>query len=217
MVRSAFASYCYHHADGIAAFFTTHFSSYLTPIRTIVTGLSFAIGGTVTDFIIACGFVISKQPYDIGDRVVIQDKDLIVNEIYLLYTVFHRASDGAIDQIAYKIICDSWITNLSRSRGLSVNESATVPESADTISKPTLDSYHAVLESFIEVSPVRLRYLNVDDFHISLQEGKEGGRQVVAVIKLRELIVRREDIPAGVRNEVRDKLESLVRTPLVTS
>jgi hypothetical protein len=64
---------------------------------------------------------------------------------------------------------------------------------------------------------VRSRYLNVNDLHISLQLDKDEGRRVVAVIKLRELIVRREDILAGVRNEVRDKLEELVKTPLATS
>jgi hypothetical protein len=62
------------------AFFTKHLSDYLTPIWTTVTGLSFALAGTVTEFITACGFVFSKQPYDIGDRVVIEDKDLIVDE-----------------------------------------------------------------------------------------------------------------------------------------
>jgi hypothetical protein len=66
-------------------------------------------------------------------------------------------------------------------------------------------------------NPVRSRYLNVNDLHISLQLDKDEGRRVVAVIKLRELIVRREDILAGVRNEVRDKLEELVKTPLATS
>jgi hypothetical protein len=161
--------------------------------------------------------VFSKQPYDIGDRVFVQDKDLIVDEICLLYTVFHRVSDGAIEQIAHKVICDSWITNLSRSRSLSVKESAVVPESADTISKPILDGYQAALGNFIKENPVRSRYLNVNDFQISLQAGKDGGRQIVAVIKLRELIVRREDILAGVRNEVRDKLEELVRMPLAAS
>jgi hypothetical protein len=217
MVRSCPSSYLSSDANKIAAFFTKHLSDYLTPIWTTVTGLSFALAGTVTEFISACGFVFSKQPYDIGDRVIIQEKDLIVEEICLLYTVFHRASDGAIEQIAHKVICDSWITNLSRSRGLSVKESVAVPESADTISKPTLDSYQAALENFIKENPVRSRYLNVNDFQISLQAGKDGCRQIVAVIKLRELIVRREGILAGVRNEVRDKLEELIRTPLVAS
>jgi hypothetical protein len=98
-----------------------------------------------------------------------------------------------------------------------VKEAAAVPESAITVSKSTLDSYKIALENFIKENPVRSRYLNVGNFHISLQSGKEGARQVVAVIKLRELIVRREDILAGVRNEVRDKLEELVKNPLVTS
>jgi hypothetical protein len=98
-----------------------------------------------------------------------------------------------------------------------VKESAGVPESADITSKPTLDCYQAALEDFIKENPVRSRHLNVNEFQISLQVGKEARRQIVAVIKLRELIVRREDIVAAVRNEVRDKLEELVRIPLATS
>jgi hypothetical protein len=217
MVRSCVSSYLYLIADEIAAFFTSRLSTYLTSIWTTVIGLSFALSATVTKFITPCGFVFSKHPYDIGNRVVIEDKDLIVNEICLLYTVFHRAFGGAIEQIAHKKICDSWITNLSRSRGLSVKKSATVPESSSTVSKPILESYHAVLRDFIKEKPVRSRYLNVSDFHILPQLCKDDGRHVVAVMKLRELIVRREDILASVRNEVRDKLEELVRTPLVAS
>jgi hypothetical protein len=62
---------------------------------------------------------------------------------------------------------------------------------------------------------VRSRYLDVRSLQVSLQSGKEEGRQVVTVVKLRELIVRREDILAVVRHEVRDKLEELVKAPLV--
>jgi hypothetical protein len=171
----------------------------------------------VTEFIAACGFVFSKQPYDIGDRVMIEDKDLIVDRICLLYTIFHRASDGAIEQIAHKKIADSWITNLSRSRGLSVKESANIPGGTDQIPRSTLDNYHAALKEFIEISPVRSRYLDVNNLQISLQSGKDDVRQVTVVVKLRELIVRRENILAIARNEVRDKLEELIRMSLVTT
>jgi hypothetical protein len=171
----------------------------------------------VTEFIAACGFVFSKQPYDIGDRVMIEDKDLIVDRICLLYTIFHRASDGAIEQIAHKKIADSWITNLSRSRGLSVKESANISGGTDQIPRSTLDNYHTALKEFIEISPVRSRYLDVNNLQISLQSGKDDVRQVTVVVKLRELIVRRENILAIARNEVRDKLEELIRMSLVTT
>jgi hypothetical protein len=82
-----------------------------------------------------------------------------------------------------------------------VKESATTPESADTTYKPTLDRYHAALESSIEENTVRARYLNVDDFHISLQEGKEWVRQVVAVISYENLLfaVRTFSLVSGTR------------------
>lgn len=45
-----------------AAILVKNLTSYLTPIWTTVTGLSFALSGTVTEFITACQFVFSKQP-----------------------------------------------------------------------------------------------------------------------------------------------------------
>jgi hypothetical protein len=97
-----------------------------------------------------------------------------------------------------------------------VKESAIIPESTDTISRSTLDSYRVALGDFIKQNPVRSRYLNVENVQVSLQTVKDEGKKVVALIKLRELLVRREDILAGVRHEVRDKLEELVRAPLGT-
>jgi hypothetical protein len=203
--------------DKTAAFLTNHIGSYLTPIFTTITGLSFALSGTVTEFIAACGLVFSKQPYDVGDRVVIEDKDLIVNQICLLYTVFYRASDGAIEQISHKKICDAWITNMSRSRGLWVEESAAVMGSTNSISRPTLDEYLATLKGFIKSKPARSRYLDIENMQISLQSGKDQVKQVVVVMKLQELLVRREDMLASARKQVREKLEELVRIPLVIS
>jgi small-conductance mechanosensitive channel len=199
-----------------AAFFTKNLTSYLTPIWTTVTGLSFALSGTVTEFITACSFVFSKQPYDIGDRVVIEEKDLIVDEICLLYTVFHRRSDGAVEQIAHQKVSDAWITNLSRSKSLSVKEAVTIPDSIVTVSQADLDKHQEELRKHINENPVRSRYLKALDFRVSLQSGKSGGRELVADIKLQDLVVRREDILANVRNSVRDKMEELVRPPLVT-
>lgn len=98
-----------------------------------------------------------------------------------------------------------------------MKETATVPGSTESISRPTLDGYLATLEDFIKQDSVRSRYLDVHNLQISLQSNKDEVRQVVVIMKLRELIVRREDILAGARNEVRDKLEELLRSPLVTS
>lgn len=199
------------HTNSLAAFFTNRLSSYLTPIWTTVTGLSFALSGTVTEFITACSFVFSKHPYDIGDRVTIEDKDLIVHKICLQYTIFRRVSDGAVEQIAHKKICDSWIANMSRSKDLSVKETAAIPDNSISICKATLDRYQVTLKQFIKEKAVRFRYLSADDIQISVQSSKDDGRKLVAIIKLKELLVRREDILNGVRIEIRSKLEDIVK------
>jgi hypothetical protein len=92
----------------------------------------------------------------------------------------------------------------------------TIPDSIVTVSQADLDKHQEELRKHINENPVRSRYLKALDFRVSLQSGKSGGRELVADIKLQDLVVRREDILANVRNSVRDKMEELVRPPLVT-
>ena len=183
-------------------------TSYLTPIWTTVTGLSFALSGTVTEFIAACQFVFSKQPYDVGDRVIIEEKELIVEKVCLLYTVFHRCSDRAVEQIAHKKICDSWITNLTRSKGLFIKEVASIAEKTDKFTSAQLEAHEKGLVAFINEETVRRRYLDVGDVKVSLQAEQQ---QLVAKIKLNELMVRHEKVLSRMRGQIRDWLERLVR------
>jgi len=191
-----------------AAFFVKNLTSYLTPIWTTVTGLSFALSGTVTEFIAACQFVFSKQPYDVGDRVIIEEKELIVEKVCLLYTVFHRCSDCAVEQIAHKKICDSWITNLTRSKGLFIKEVASMADKPDKFTSAQLEAHEKSLVAFIGEETVRRRYLDVGGVKVSLHAEQQ---QLVADIKLNDLMVRHEKVLSRMRGQIRDWLERLVR------
>jgi hypothetical protein len=191
-----------------AAFFVNNLTSYLTPIWTTVTGLSFALSGTVTEFIAACQFVFSKQPYDVGDRVIIEEKELIVERVCLLYTVFQRCSDRAVEQIAHKKICDSWITNLTRSKGLFITEVASITDKTVNFTSAQLEAHEKGLVAFINEETVRRRYLDAGGVKVSLQTEQQ---QLVAKIKLNELMVRHEKVLSRMRGQVRDWLERLVR------
>ncbi|RII23625.1 hypothetical protein CUC08_Gglean012448 [Alternaria sp. MG1] len=191
-----------------AAFFVKNLTSYLTPIWTTVTGLSFALSGTVTEFIAACQFVFSKQPYDVGDRVIIEEKELIVEKVCLLYTVFHRCSDCAVEQFAHKKICDSWITNLTRSKGLFIKEVASIADKTDKFTSAQLEAHEKGLVAFIKEETVRRRYLDVGGVKVPLHAEQQ---QLVADIKLNELMVRHEKVLSRMRGQIRDWLERLVR------
>ncbi|KAF2839388.1 hypothetical protein M501DRAFT_1016471 [Patellaria atrata CBS 101060] len=195
-----------------AAFFTNNLGNYLTPIWTTITGLSFALADTVTEFVQSCSFVFSKQPYDVGDHVIIEAKELIVDEIFLLYTVFHRTCDGVTEQIAHIKIVDVWISNLSRSKGLVLKETVNLPDFASKLSYETLADVKKKLDKYIkEVVPCS-RYLKAN---VKLRMlGDSMNRQVEMDLQCKELLVRREHVLAQSREMAREKLKELIHASL---
>lgn len=111
-----------------ATFFSKTFESKTTQLWTTFTGLAFAIGGTVTEFLSCCIFLFIKHPYDVGDRVDINEVELIVEHISLMYSVFRRVDSDKTVQIPHNIANTLWIENVSRSKHmkerLSINVSA---------------------------------------------------------------------------------------------
>ena len=101
-----------------AAFFSEGFTNKITSLWTTFTGLAFAIGGTVTEFLSCCIFLFIKHPYDVGDRVNINDVDLVVEHISLMYSVFRRVDSDSTVQIPHNIANTLWIDNFSRSRAM---------------------------------------------------------------------------------------------------
>ena len=85
-----------------ATFFSPQFASKTSQLWTSFTGLAFAIGGTVTEFLSCCIFLFVKHPYDVGDRVNIDKQELIVKHISLMYSVFQRVDNDGVLQIPRK-------------------------------------------------------------------------------------------------------------------
>ncbi|EMC99605.1 hypothetical protein BAUCODRAFT_40873, partial [Baudoinia panamericana UAMH 10762] len=99
-----------------ATFFSKTFSAKTAQLWTTFTGLAFAIGGTVTEFLACVIFLFVKHPYDVGDRVDISDVELVVQHISLMYSVFRRVDSDKVVQIPHNVANSLWIENISRSK-----------------------------------------------------------------------------------------------------
>jgi hypothetical protein len=53
----------------LAAMVTTRLTAFVTSAGTFVLGLSWLIGTTMQEILLACIFLFVKHPYDVGDRV----------------------------------------------------------------------------------------------------------------------------------------------------
>lgn len=101
-----------------ATFFSTAFAAKATQLWTTFTGLAFAIGGTVTEFLACIIFLFVKHPYDVGDRVDINGVQLVVERISLMYSVFRRIDSDKTVQIPHNVANTLWIENVSRSKSM---------------------------------------------------------------------------------------------------
>ncbi|WYZ36019.1 hypothetical protein EsH8_X_000666 [Colletotrichum jinshuiense] len=98
-----------------AAFFSNSFSTYLATIGTQVAAIGFAISGTVQEFLGSCIFIFVKHPFDVGDRVKIDDHEMTVEKISLLYSVFRKVDSNKITQVPNINLNSTWVENVSRS------------------------------------------------------------------------------------------------------
>ncbi|KAJ9616621.1 hypothetical protein H2200_000340 [Cladophialophora chaetospira] len=93
-----------------------------------VTGLGFALNGTITEFVNSCVFVFSKHAYDIGDLLEVKSKKLVVRDIHLTHTNFKeiRGDDadatGMIVQISHAALSSEVIVNWTRSNDLMITQ-----------------------------------------------------------------------------------------------
>jgi small-conductance mechanosensitive channel len=72
----------------------------------------------VQEFLAACIFVFVKHPYDVGDHVVLKERQLIVQDIYLTYTTFRRVENGVVIHIPHSEVRKECIENWSRTKEL---------------------------------------------------------------------------------------------------
>ena len=146
-----------------AAFFSPDFSSKITSLWTTFTGLAFAIGGTVTEFLSCCIFLFIKHPYDVGDRVDINDVQLVVEHVSLMYSVFRRVDSDKTVQIPHNIANTLWIENVTRSRAM--KERLTLSVSATTSNEDIL-ALRGELQKFVTADENRRDFK--PDFDIEL-------------------------------------------------
>ncbi|KAL3291807.1 serine/threonine protein kinase [Colletotrichum asianum] len=81
--------------------------------------VSFAISGTVREFLCSCIFInLVKHPFDVGDRVIIDGHELAEERISLLCFVFQKVGSNKPTQVPNINLNSMWVDNVSRSRGL---------------------------------------------------------------------------------------------------
>jgi small-conductance mechanosensitive channel len=89
------------------AFFRSSFVTVVATAGTALLSLSFIFAATTQEFLGSCIFLFVKHPYDVGDRVDINDKQFVVDRISLLYTMFHRIDKMQVTQVGL-----SWCLNV---------------------------------------------------------------------------------------------------------
>ncbi len=200
-----------------AAFFVSDFGKYATPLWTTLTGLSFAISGTVTSFIAACSFVFGKQPFDVGDRVLIsvngKEEDLIVHSIHLHFSVFCRLQDSTVIQVSHQALDGSWIKNLSRSTDLQPSEERLVTVTRDRLIEK-LDAWQARLREQVVQDEECRRHIDADHLTLSRPtQADEGDHlcRVTITFAYQKRMIRREGHLAKCRETVWRVLQQLMK------
>ena len=102
-------------------FLVKNFTTTLATTGTALLSLSFVFSVTAQEVLGSCIFLFVKHPFDIGDRVDINQDQLVVDHISLLFTVFRRVSGanvGRLVQIPNIVLNTLWIENISRSKAM---------------------------------------------------------------------------------------------------
>ncbi|OAV92570.1 hypothetical protein PTTG_27603 [Puccinia triticina 1-1 BBBD Race 1] len=94
------------------------FQTLLASAGTLVLGLSWLIGSTAQEILASIIFLFVKHPYDVSDRVDVDDVAYVVKEMHLLYTVF-RQTNGKISQIPHSVLNSKRVVNIRRSGPIS--------------------------------------------------------------------------------------------------
>ncbi|EXJ79106.1 hypothetical protein A1O3_08607 [Capronia epimyces CBS 606.96] len=129
-----------------AAFFSNYLATHYTQVWSAFTGCSFLFASTAGELFASCITVFIKHPYDVGDRINVDGKEMHVVKISLLYSIFREVSSRQMVQIPNSILNGLWIKNLTRSRDL--RDQITVHVAAGT-SFADLDALRAQLAAFV--------------------------------------------------------------------
>ncbi|KKZ66696.1 hypothetical protein EMCG_07625 [[Emmonsia] crescens] len=108
------------------AFLNTGFGTTLAAGATALLSLSFVFATTAQEVLGSTIFLFVKHAMDVGDRVDIGDRQLIVERISLLYTVFRGVRDHKTIQAPNIVLNTQWIENITRSRAMREQVTLTV-------------------------------------------------------------------------------------------
>ncbi|PGH01578.1 hypothetical protein GX51_05143 [Blastomyces parvus] len=100
------------------AFLNTGFGTTLAAGATALLSLSFVFATTAQEVLGSTIFLFVKHAMDVGDRVDIGDRQLIVERISLLYTVFRGVRDHKTFQAPNIVLNTQWIENVTRSKAM---------------------------------------------------------------------------------------------------
>lgn len=112
------------------SFLNKSFGSVLAAGATTLLSLSFVFAVSAQEVLGSCIFLFVKHPYDVGDRVDINGKLLVVDHVSLLYTVFWGVEDRKSVQVPNIVLNSVWIENVTRSRAM--RERITIPVDIST-------------------------------------------------------------------------------------
>jgi len=99
-------------------FINKNFTTTLATAGTALLSLSFVFAVTCQEVLGSCIFLFVKHPFDVGDRVDIEDSQLVVERISLLFTVFRKVKDHKTTQVPNILLNGKWIDNISRSKAM---------------------------------------------------------------------------------------------------
>ncbi|KAF8504238.1 Mechanosensitive ion channel-domain-containing protein, partial [Hysterangium stoloniferum] len=102
----------------IAVVLDSQLSSIVAGAGTFILGLSWLIGGSLAEVLTSIIFLFIKHPYDVGDRVVVDNIGYTVKEIGLLSTVFLDQNNTSV-QAPHLILNGKLISNIRRSPNMS--------------------------------------------------------------------------------------------------
>jgi small-conductance mechanosensitive channel len=100
------------------AFLSKSFTNTLATAGTALLSMSFVFAVTAQEVLGSCIFLFVKHPYDVGDRVDIDNIQLTVEHISLLFSVFRRVDNHKTVQIPNQLLNQKWVENITRSKAM---------------------------------------------------------------------------------------------------
>lgn len=128
------------------SFVTSGFGTVIAAGATSLFSLSFIFSTTAQEVLGSCVFLFVKHPFDVGDRVDIDNRPYVVERISLLFSVFRCVTDHRITQVPNAILNTLWIDNFTRANAM--HEQLTVSVNFDT-TLAHVQSLREVMEGFV--------------------------------------------------------------------